>query len=392
MEGRSFMRWNLIGKLSFIFLSLSFSHSFADTIKFGVYGAMSGGASPLALSMRKGIELAVEEINSKGGILGNQIQLVIRDDEAKNEKGAPIVQEFADREKVVAIFGPTNTGVADASTKYTNKRKIPQMISVAAGAKVNEYFKETKDNYIFRVAASDDVQSKVIVTEAIKARKFKKPAILCDDTNFGQAGRERLEKNLEAFGVKPVYVGKFKIKDTDMSAQLQEAKSKGSDVILGYGIGPEMAAVSNSMERIGWKVPLIGAWTLSSANYINNAGKNAEGSSMPQSFIEHSKHSPLQENFLKTYWKKYNEKPIAAAIPAVQAYDSVYLMKAAIEQAQSLEGPKIKNALEDLKTPHKGLIMNYNKPFSNSDHDALKAEHIRVGVIKNSIVVPKESL
>ena len=199
-----------------------------DTIKVGVFGPFTGGSAPMGVSMRNGVQIAIDEINASGGVLGKKIQMVDRDDEAKNERGGQIMQEFLDKENVVAVLGPINTGVADASTQYPNQKKVPMIINVSAGAKVNELFKTFPENYVFRIAANDDIQSKVIVGEAMK-RGYKKPALLCDDTNYGQNGREKMEGVLKSLNVKPVYIGKFKLKDTDMSAQLQEAKAAGAD-------------------------------------------------------------------------------------------------------------------------------------------------------------------
>ncbi|MBY0413688.1 MAG: ABC transporter substrate-binding protein, partial [Bdellovibrionales bacterium] len=304
----------------------------SDEIKVGVYGPFSGGSAPMGVSMRNGVKIALEEINAAGGVMGKKIVMIDRDDEAKNERGGQIMQELLDKEKVVAVLGPANTGVANASTQYTNQKKVPQIINVAAGAKVNEFFKDNAENYIFRIAANDGIQSKVIVGQALK-KGAKKPALLCDDTNYGQNGREKMEAVLAAAGVKPVYIGKFKLKDTDMTAQLQEAKAAGADVILAYGIGPELAAVSNSLDRISWKVPMIGSWTLSMSNYTTNAGKNGNGTMMPQTFIETAGKSPKQIGFVKTYADKFKESPISSAVSAAQGYDSMYLLKLAIEQA-----------------------------------------------------------
>ena len=120
-----------------------------------------------------------------------------------------------------------------------------------------------------------------------------------------------------------------------MSAQLQEAKAAKADVLLVYGIGPELAAVSNSMSRLGWKVDMIGSWTLSMSNYITNAGKNGNGTKMPQTFIEASAKTDKQKKFISDYNAKFKESPIASAVSAAQGYDSMYLLKMAIEQAQS---------------------------------------------------------
>jgi len=362
----------------------------SDEIKIGVYGPFTGGSAPMGLSMRNGAQIAIDEINASGGVLGKKMILVDRDDEAKNERGGQIMQELLDKENVVAVLGPINTGVANASTSYPQQKKIPQIINVSAGAKVNELFKENPDNYIFRIAANDDIQSKVIVSEGLK--RAKKPALLCDDTNYGQNGCDKMTQALTAVGSKAVAIAKFKIKDTDMTAQLQEAKSAGADILLVYGIGPELAAVSNSMDRINWKVPMIGSWTLSMSNYITNAGKNAEGTMMPQTFIETAATSDRQKKFINDYKSKFNESPISSAVSAAQGYDSVYLLKLAIAQAGTSEGPKIKAALENLSTPYDGLTGTFNKAFSASDHEAIHETNVLLGKVHEGKIIRAENL
>ncbi|BDG09154.1 ABC transporter substrate-binding protein [Anaeromyxobacter paludicola] len=369
-------------------LTLALLAAAGGEVKIGVFSPFTGGSAGMGLSMRNGVRLAADEINAKGGILGKKVVLVERDDEAKNEKGGQILQELINREHVAAILGPTNTGVGDASTRYAEQAKIPMIVNVSAGTRVNELFPQYPDNYVFRLAAGDVVQSDMIVKEALDARHFKKPALLCDDTNYGQNGRAKMEKALEKRGVKPVYVGKFKIKDTDMTPQLQEARAAGADVILAYGIGPELAAVANSMERIGWKTDLIGSWTLSMAAFINNAGQNGNGATMPQTFIEAGATSGKAKQFVDAYHKKFNESPISVAVAAAQGYDSLYLLKLAMEQAGSTDGPKVKAALENLKAPYDGVTGHYAPPFTPQDHEAVKEANVVMGVVKGGKVVP----
>jgi branched-chain amino acid transport system substrate-binding protein len=360
------------------------SFSAQAQIKVGVYGPFTGGSAGMGVSMRNGATLAAEEINAAGGVMGQKIELVARDDEAKNEKGAQVMQELLSKEKVVAVLGPINTGVADASTRYAEEAKVPVIINASAGAKVNELFEQFPDNYIFRIAAHDLLQTELIVRDAVDQRKLKKVALLCDDTNYGQNGCAKMIKALEKRSVKAVYIGKFKVKDTDMTAQLQEAKAAGAEALLVYGIGPELAAIANSQNRLGWTVPMIGAWTLSMAAFINNAGKNGDGATMPQTFIESAASTPKQKAFLEAYWKKFSEKPIAVAVAAAQGYDSMYLLKAALEQAKSTDGAKLKAALEDLAAPYAGVTGTYTKPFSKTDHEAVK--DALMGVVKDGVV------
>lgn len=360
----------------------------ADTIKIGVDGPFTGGSSSMGVSMRDGVRLAVEEINKKGGVLGKKIELVERDDEAKNERGVQIAQELINREKVVAVVGYINTGVALASQRFFQEAKIPVMNNVATGSIVTHQFDDQPENYVFRNAAADAIQAPMIVEEAITRRGFKKVAILADSTNYGQLGREDLEKALALKGIKPVAVEKFNIKDVDMTAQLLKAKEAGAEAILTYGIGPELAQIANGMTKLGWKVPMVGSWTLSMANYIDNAGPGGEGARMPQTFIQEAT-TPKRKAFIDAYLKTFKPKNgrIDSPVSAAQGYDSVYLLAAAINQAKSTEGPKVKQALEDLNTPIEGVVTIYNKPFSKTDHEAITANIPVFGEVKNQRVV-----
>jgi branched-chain amino acid transport system substrate-binding protein len=359
----------------------------ADPIKIGVDGPFTGGSSSMGVSMRDGVRLAADEINKTGGVLGRQIQLVERDDEAKNERGAQIAQELINKEKVVAVVGYINTGVGLASQRFFQDAKIPVMNNVATGSVLTHQFDDQPENYVFRNSANDSIQAPMIADEAVK-RGYKKVAILADSTNYGQLGRADLEKALALKGIKPVAQEKFNIKDVDMTAQLLKAKEAGAEVILTYGIGPELAQIANGMTKLGWKVPLIGSWTLSMANYIDNAGPGGEGARMPQTFIQEPT-TPKRQSFIISYLKTFNPKNarMDSPVSAAQGYDSVYLLAAAIKQAGSTDGPKIREALEGLKTPVDGVVTTYNKPFTKTDHEAITANIPVFGEVKGTRVV-----
>jgi len=274
------MKYKIKSLVIAIALGTSFSVFAADTIKVGVSGPYTGGSSPMGISMRDGVRLAAAEINAKGGVLGRQLELVERDDEAKNERGVQVTQELINKEHVAATVGYINTGVSLASQRFYQEAKIPVLNNVSTGSLITKQFlpPQYPDNYIFRTSAADSIQSALIVREAVDTRKYNKVAILADSTNYGQLGREDLEKALAAKGIKPVAEEKFNIKDVDMTAQLLKAREAGAQVILTYAIGPELAQIANGMEKLGWKVPMVGSWTLSMGNFIDNAGKNGDGS------------------------------------------------------------------------------------------------------------------
>ena len=366
----------------------SFGANAADPIKIGVDGPFTGGSSSMGVSMRDGVRMATDEINKAGGVLGRQILLVERDDEAKNERGVQIAQELINKEKVVATVGFINTGVALASQRFYQEAKIPVMNNVATGSLITHQFDDQPENYVFRNSAHDSIQAPMIVEEAITRRGFKRVAILADSTNYGQLGRTDLETALAQKGIKAVAVEKFNIKDVDMTPQLLKAKEAGAEAVLTYAIGPELAQIANGMTKLGWKVPMVGSWTLSMANFIDNAGPGGEGARMPQTFIQEPT-TPKRQAFIINYLKTFKPKDnrIDSPVSAAQGYDSVYLLAAAIKQAGSTDGPKIRAALEDLKVPVEGVVTTYIKPFSAKDHEAITANIPVFGEVKGQRVV-----
>ncbi|WP_443113967.1 ABC transporter substrate-binding protein [Herbaspirillum seropedicae] len=367
-------------------MSLALTSQAADPIKIGVSGPYTGGSAPMGVSMRDGVKLAVAEINAAGGLLGRQIQLIERDDEAKNERGVQIAQELINKEKVVATVGFINTGVALASQRFYQEAKIPVINNVATGTVITKQFEKEKDNYVFRTSAADKIQAKMIADEAVDKQKFTKVAILADSTNYGQLGREDLEKVLADKKVTPVAVEKYNIKDVDMTAQLLKSKQGGAQAVLTYGIGPELAQIANGMEKLNWHVPIIGSWPLSMGNFIDNSGKNGNGARMPQTFIQDG-NTPKRKAFIEAYQKAYKVDRMPSAVSAAQGYDSILLLAAAIKQAGTTDGDKVRAALENLNTKVEGVVTTYDKPFTHDDHEAIKPGMVVMGEVKNGRVI-----
>lgn len=392
-----------------LLLSLALPAFAADTVKIALTGPYSGGSAPMGTSARDGSKLAIEEINAAGGIqVGNKkmkIEIVERDDEAKNDRGALIAQELASMSDLAGVIGSVNTGVVLAGDKHLQEKGITKIICPAAGsASMTQWVNKpaTADKpavpgpaqlSIFRFAAHDGIQAAMVVEEAIN-RKLLKVALIHDATNYGVSGRDDLLDQIKKQGNKleVLTVEKFNIGDKDMTAQLLKAKSLGAQAVLIWGIGPELAAVSNGMAKIGFKVPLIGGWTLSMSNYIDNAGANANGTLMPQTFIEEPI-TPRAKAFIEAYHKAYKVTRIPSPVAAAQGYDAVLIFAAAVKQAKSTNSLAIRDALEDLKEPVQGVISTWVKPYSKWDptnvetHEAFRREKTVMGMVQDGRVI-----
>jgi branched-chain amino acid transport system substrate-binding protein len=357
----------------------------SETIKIGVSGPFSGGSAPMGLSMRNGIRLATAEINSIGGLNGRKIELIERDDEAKDPIGAKIADELTSM-KVVATVGIVNTGVGLASIDAYQKAKIPLMIAASTGTSLTRKYAPpaATENYIFRIAPTLDLEAKVIVAE-LKRKGLSKAAILADATAYGAAGLQAFKSEAQLAGLDLVSEERFKIGDQDMSAQVGSARANGAQALVVWGIGPELAAIARNKDAMGWKVPMLGSWTFSMRNFIDLSGKAGEGALMPQTFIQDMGAS-AKSSFLLAYKREFKTDNIPSPMSAAQGYDGMHLLYLALRQANSLEGPKIKEAFENLQLRYRGAITSYSKPFSKQDHDAITQNMLLMGVVSSGRV------
>lgn len=381
------MKWTVLCAVVGAFVLAGQPAGAAEPIRIGVDGPFTGGSAPMGIDMRHGIELAASEINKAGGILGRPIVLVERDDQANNDRGAQIAKEFTEQHLIDAVVGYVNTGVTLAAIPYYEQARIPVVLSVTTGSILTRQFAppEYAENYIFRVSCSTAVEVQKIA-EIVKTRGYKKISIFADTTVYGHVGRHDLIQALAAQDLAPVSNEKFNIGDTDMTPQLKRAREAGADVVLTYGIGPELAAIANSRAKVGWLVPMVGSWTLSMSNFIDEAGANAEGAVMPQTFIEQGD-TPKRAAFIDAFHATYKVARMASPPSAAQGYDSLYLLAAAIRQAGTVDGPKVRAALDDLHGKVEGIVQVYDHPFNPANHEAVSAADVVYGVVKHGRVV-----
>ncbi len=356
-----------------------------EPIRIGLTCPFTGGSAPMGESLRNAARLAVEEINWKGGVLGRPIELVERDDEGNPDKGRAFADELINKVKVVATIGSCNTGVVLKNMDLYQKARIPLLVPVATGVAITTTFAREPEHYIFRTSANDDIQAQLVAREAIARRRFSKVAVLHDTTAYGMQGRDFLLAALTKLGVKPVAVEGFPLGVQDVSAALSIAQKAGAQAILTYTVGPELAVVANSRAKLNWKAPIVGSWPLSWTNFLNSAKLNAEGARMPQTFIEEPTSSRRTE-FILTYLSKYNLKRMSSAVSAAQGYDAMLILAAAIRQANTTDGAKVRAALENLRGRIPGVVSTYEQPFTKDDHEAVTGNMVVMGEVRQGII------
>lgn len=352
-------------------------------LKIGVIGPLSGPSSDFGTPMLEGVQLAVDEINAVGGYLGRQLTLVIKDDQGNPDVGLKGAQELV-AEGVSATIGFCNTGVAQKALDTFQNAKLPLIIPCATGTPLTTKF-AAPTSFIFRTSARDAIQAPFVVDDIV-ARGWTKVAIFADTTGYGEAGLKDVEAALAAKGLKAVHVARFPLGVKDLQGELKAARDAGADVVFSYTVGVENAVIANGRKELKWKVPQVGAWTLSFPFFINGAKDAAEGALMAQTFIA----EPSNERraaFLSAYKRKFN-KAMAVPMSAAQAYDSTYLLTYALLGIRdgNATGPAIKTALESMSKVYYGIVTTYDHPFTRDDKDAISQNMLVMGKVRNGAV------
>ena len=353
-------------------LLAAFPASAADPIKIGLVTALSGQSARAGEALTRGLTIAIDEVNAKGGVLGRKVELVRRDDEANPAKGVIAARELVQREKVAVLIGGLDTPVALAIVPFANEQKVPFIDPWAAGTGIT--VNGAKDNYVFRVSARDDLVDKAIVNYAIKNHSVKKPGLILVNNPWGESNEKGLTAALKEANIQPAGIEKFEGNDVDVVPQLARLKQAGADVLFLVGnVGPS-AQVVKSLDRMGWKVPIVSHWGPAGGRFTELAGPSARDVVFIQTYSFFGKLSPVGERVLTALKAKYPDVKgpgdVTPAVGVANAYDALHLAALAIEKAGSTKGEAIRDAMYKIDR-HEGLIKTYDKPFSPQNHEAV---------------------
>ena len=347
----------------------------AQEIKLGYNGDLS--ASPSAQSGQAavlGMEAAIADINEAGGVLGRKLSLVTRDDVSQPPKSIQNMSDLVDNEKVVAVFGPTNSGNAMAWKHIANQKKIPVLGNVGSGTDITKPMSPGSDNYMFRVSMVDREQVSALMAYVKKNTATSKViGLMAETTGYGQGGLKDMQEIAEVQGIKPAAVERFGVGDTDMTSQLSKMKAANVDTMVVWAQGTPIAQLVRSMEKINYFPLVLTSWAADNITFYDAAGKTLAEKPIFMRTVSESR-TPAQQKLFDRVGSKL--KAPGSFSFALHGYDSVQILAQAMKQANSTDGSAVRLALEDLKTPVAGLLKTYDKPFSKTNHEALTAKDL----------------
>jgi branched-chain amino acid transport system substrate-binding protein len=362
--------------------------AWAQTIKIGLVTALSGQSARAGEAITRGLTVAIDEINAKGGVLGRKLELVRRDDEATPAKGVIAARELVFREKVAVLFGGLDTPVSLAIVPIMNENKVPFMGPWAAGTPITK--NGAKENYVFRVSAVDEIVNKAMLQYSQKTFNARNCGMILVNNPWGESNEKGLMAALAAKNMKPAGIEKFEGNDVDVVPQLTRLKNAGADCLFLVGnVGPS-AQVVKSLDRMGWKPPIVSHWGPAGGRFTELAGPSAKEVHFVQTYSFFGKRTPVGDRVLKALMAKYSDikgpGDVTPAVGVANAYDAMMLTAMAIQAAGSTDGPKVREGYYRVGR-YEGLIKTYDKPFTPDNHDAVNEnDYVWTQFIDNQIV------
>ncbi|GBE33533.1 leucine-, isoleucine-, valine-, threonine-, and alanine-binding protein precursor [bacterium BMS3Bbin06] len=348
-----------------------------EPIKVGAILAVTGPASFLGAPEAKTLQMLTDEINAKGGINGQKIDLIIKDSGANPEKAISFAKQLIEEDKVLAIIGPSTSGETMKVKNIAEKGKTILLSCAAAEVIVNPVAK-----YVFKTPQKDSFAVRKIYQQ-MKKMGISKIAVVVGNTGFGKAGKAQLEKIAPEYGIKVLISEVYDKKATDLTAVVTKLKAKNPQAVVNWSIVPAQAIVAKNMRQIGMNVPLFQSHGFGNIKYVKAAGAAAEGIIFPagrllvaDSLPAGNPQKAVLEKYKKDYESKYNE---AVSTFGGHAYDAFMILVKAIREAGT-DKEKVRDAIENMKGfVGTGGIFN----FSPKDHNGLGIDSFDMLTVKN---------
>lgn len=360
-----------------------------NTIKIGMNGALTGPCASLGKDALHGLELAVEEINVKGGVKGSKIELLVKDDECKPPLALQWAKQFVDRDNVVAYFPSTNTTPNLASMQATVPAGVPHIIAgttsdvvcpPAGGAKAC-------DANVIRLSILNSWQAAAILDFVQNNLKAQKIALLHDSAEYGQDGGKRLSEEMAKRGIKPVYVGTFEMAEKNFKPQLSKVKEAGADVIVTWTLDSVVAQLALQKKEVGLDAPMIGTNALTGVP-LRTLGKDAvEGLYMADGMTSAVQTTnPALKTLMQRYQQKYKtDAKYGISYFTVTYYDAMHLLARTIEKVGTDRAAIAKALASSGKSS--GIVAEYDfSPSKRNGRDpatAVKVVQVKDGALVN---------
>lgn len=350
----------------------------ADPIRIGAIFAVTGPAANLGLPESRTLQMLVDDANASGGILGRQIELIIKDSQGNAEKAVSFAKQLVEESQVLAIIGPTTSGESMALKGYADQNEQILISCAAAATIVNPVAK-----WVFKVPQMDSFAAQAIFT-TMKKLGLARIGVVVSNTGFGQGGKAQLEKLAPQNGITVAITEVYDSTATDLTAVLAKVKAQDVQAVVNWSVEPAQSLVPKNMRQMGFDVPLFQSHGFGNIAFVTAAGRAAEGIIFPAGRLLVADVLPAshpQKKVLTAYKKAYEGKfREDVSTFGGHAYDAFLILTEGIRKAGGTDKFKVRDAIEGLK----GVIGTagvFN--FSPEDHNGLTMDSFEMLTVKN---------
>ncbi len=319
-------------------VALGASGDTGGPIKVGHYASLTGKDAAFGVATGKGVRLAIEEINAKGGVLGRKLEYLVEDIQSKQGESATAVKKLISRDKVAVIIGANSSANSLEAAPICQNAKIPMMAISSTNPAVTE-----KGDHIFRICFIDPFQGAVLAKFAYTSLKARRIALLTSVNSPYSVGLSGvLKERFTALGGTIVAEQKHAEGDKDFRAQLTAIRAAKPDVIAATGFYSEAALICKQARALGLDIPIIGGDGWEAPQLAELGGKAVENTYYC-TYFSADNNAPEVQAFVQRYKARWNgESPEGVS---ALGYDAMYLIADAMKRTNTLGGPKLRDAI-----------------------------------------------
>ncbi len=376
----------LIIVLAAIFLAGDLPVRAEEPIKIGAFFALSGPAASIGTPTKLVAQMVVDKINKEGGINKRPLEIATGDTESDPTKALMEAKRLVEKDKAVALIGPTRTDEGLAVKPYIEDTAHVPIIMTIGGDPVISGGKFGPFKWTFKTPQRTSTAVKKVY-DYLRAQKLTKVALLTATDGFGKDGLNSLEQLAPEFGIDIAIKEAFAVTDTDMTPQLLKIRESGAQAVICWTIGPAGARVAKNVKQLGIKMPLIQCHGQPDPKYIELAGDAAEGSIMPSTKLmvvdqlpDSDPQKAVIKDFLALYRDVYHyDQQYPVNTHSGYAWDAIYLLANAMRKVGT-EPEALRNAIEQTKG-YVGISGIYN--LTPEDHNGLGTDSLVMVKVEN---------
>ena len=344
---RTLQRFTVTAGLGLLAI-LSAGYPASAQIKIGSVLSVTGPASFLGDPEKRTLEIYVDEINAKGGVNGQKLQLVVYDDAGNAENARTFATRLVEEDKIVAMVGGSTTGSTLAMIPVFEDAGIP-FISLAGAIQIVEPVRK----WVFKTPHTDKMACEKIFAD-LKSRNLTTIALISGTDAFGKSMRDQCVAVEPKVGIKNALEESYGPRDSDMTPQLTNIRNNASvQAVVNPGFGQGPAIVTRNYRQLGIKLPLYQSHGVASKQFIDLAGPAAEGVRLPAAALlvaDKLPNSDPQKSIVMNYSRTYQQKtgqPVSTF--GGHAYDGLMILVEAMQRAKSADKAKVRDEIERTK-------------------------------------------